>query len=541
MQPLDKTLRNRLESKVKQARDIAEAAARAALEQIGVGEPKAYAHLSDADRELRRKLRIHGRQLGDRLNALGEQELGRLIEEVAYEHWHRMLFARFLAENDLLMDADPDNPVAVSLEECEDLAAAAGAQNGWELAARFAARMLPQIFRTESPVFKIVLPPEYQQKLEHLLAGLPNEVFTASDSLGWVYQFWQAKRKDEIDASGVKIGARELPVVTQLFTEPYMVSFLLDNSLGAWWAARRLTEADLNNAESEVELRGKAAVPGVPLTYLRFVKQDDGAWTPAAGTFDRWPEHLSELKVLDPCCGSGHFLVVVFLMLVTMRRELEGLSAREAVDAVLGDNIHGLELDQRCVELAVFALALTAWRYPDAGGYRPLPELNVACAGLAISTKQEEWLALAGNNPKLQVALEELYNQFKDAPMLGSLINPEIGLGRNSLFELMWEDLGPLLATALRGEKDDEKTEIGVVAHGIIRAAEIMTDHYQLVVTNPPYLTRGKQSDGLKAYIDLHYKRAKHDLANVFLNGALNLRAQVAWFSLSFPRIGCSW
>ena len=74
------------------------------------------------------------------------------------------------------------------------------------------------------------------------MADLPLEVFTASDSLGWVYQFWQAKKKDEVNASEVKIGARELPAVTQLFTEPYMVSFLLDNSLGAWWAARRLTE-----------------------------------------------------------------------------------------------------------------------------------------------------------------------------------------------------------------------------------------------------------------------------------------------------------
>ena len=133
-------------------------------------------------------------------------------------------------------------------------------------------------------------------------------MFTAEDSLGWVYQFWQTKKKDEVNASEVKIGARELPAVTQLFTEPYMVAFLLDNSLGAWWAARRLTEADFKNAGSEDELRTKAALPGVPLKYLRFVKQDDGTWTPAAGTFDGWPEHLRELKALDPCCGSGHFL-----------------------------------------------------------------------------------------------------------------------------------------------------------------------------------------------------------------------------------------
>jgi len=299
--------------------------------------------------------------------------------------------------------------------------------------------MLPQIFRPDSPVFQLELPPEYQQKLERLLDELPSELFQASDSLGWVYQFWQDKRKDEVNASEVKIGARELPAVTQLFTEPYMVSFLLDNSLGAWWAARRLNEDDLKNAKSEEELRHKAALPGVPLEYLRFVRQDDGPWTPAAGTFDGWPEQLSELKTFDPCCGSGHFLVAAFLMLVPMRMELEGLSAREAVDRVLAENIYGLEIDRRCVELAAFALALTAWRYSDAGGYRPLPELNVACSGLAISAKKDEWLALAGENAGLRVALEELYKQFKDAPVLGSLINPETGLTKNPMFEIKWE------------------------------------------------------------------------------------------------------
>jgi len=275
MQPLDKTYRNLLERKVKEARDIAEAAAGAVLVGLGVGDVKPFDHLNDDERHLRRRLRAHGRQLGDLRKAGGEQETGRLREEVAYEHWHRMLFARFLAENDLLMYPDPDDPVAISLEECDDLAGDEGAKNGWELAARYASQMLPQIFRLDSPVLKLNLPPEHQQRLVRLLADLPVEVFTASDSLGWVYQFWQAKKKDEVNASEVKIGARELPAVTQLFTEPYMVSFLLDNALGAWWAKRRLTQDDITSAHSEKDLRAWAAIEGVPLSYLRFVKQDN--------------------------------------------------------------------------------------------------------------------------------------------------------------------------------------------------------------------------------------------------------------------------
>ena len=310
MQPLDKNLRNQLDRTTREARGIAEAAAKAAIEALGVGEATPFSHLSEAERELRRRLRAHGRQLGDLRQAGDLQETSRLIEEVAYEHWHRMLFARFLAENNLLMywPAGDDDPIDVSLQTCQGLLDEGEEQAAsvWELAARFAGRMLPQIFRTGSPVFELSLPPEHELKLERLVAELPAEVFCAADSLGWVYQFWQAENKKRINESEVKIGARELPAVTQLFTEPYMVSFLLDNSLGAWWAARRLSAADFQNARSEDELRTKAAIPGVPLTYLRFVQQEDGIWTPAAGTFDSWPTRLAEHKNLDPCCGSGH-------------------------------------------------------------------------------------------------------------------------------------------------------------------------------------------------------------------------------------------
>lgn len=535
MQPLEKTLRNKLELTVKNARDIAEVAARAALEQLGVGEASPFAYLSEDQKVLRRKLRAHGRQLGDKRDSKTEkQEIFRLIEEVAYEHWHRMLFARFLAENNLLMH--PDYQVAVTLEECEDLAAAKGTKNGWELSSIYAARMLPQIFRPDSPVFQLMLSPEHQQKLERLLADFPSEVFTASDSLGWVYQFWQAKKKSEVNASEVKIGSRELPAVTQLFTEPYMVSFLLDNSLGAWWAARRLTKEDLKKTSNEEELRQKASLPGVPLEYLRFIKTDTGVWAPAAGTFDSWPEHLSELKTLDPCGGSGHFLVAALLMLVPMRMEMEGLTPREAVDTVLHDNLHGLEIDQRCVELAAFALALTAWCYPNAGGYRILPELNVACSGLSISAKKEEWMALVGDDANLKVALEILYEQFIQAPVLGSLINPETSFSKGNVIGIKWENVAPLLTKAFSNEHDDEKTEMGVVAQGIVKAATLLTGKYYWVVTNVPYLVRGKQNDILRDYCESKYTASKNDLATTFFDRCIEYCNKGGTTSIVLPQ-----
>jgi hypothetical protein len=499
MTALFTALRNKLENTVKAARDVAEEAARAAVEQLGVQLKEKPAYLDNDQAQLRIRLRAHAKQLGDARNQNGGQAINHLIVETAYEQWHRMLFARFLAENYLLMHP---TGVAVSLAECEELAPDEGAVNGWELAGRYAARMLPQIFRPDSPVLQLHLAPEFQKRLEKLLADLDSEIFTATDSLGWVYQFWQSKKKDAVNRSEVKIGADELPAVTQLFTEPYMVHFLLHNSLGAWWVVNHPDEP----------------CP-VELTYLRIM--EDG--TPAGGKYEGWPKRLAELKVMDPCCGSGHFLVAAFLMLVAMRMQEEGLSAQDACDAVLRDNIHGLEIDQRCVEIAAFALALAAWSYPDAGGYRDLREMHLACSGLAVSAKREEWLALAGDDQKFRLGMGQLYDLFADAPVLGSLIRPD-RLGKGSAFIAGYSELKPFLNKALEKEVADddcEAQELGVAAQGLARAVELLADKYHLVVTNVPYLSSVKHCDKLKEFCERWYSKSKSDLANVFLDRCL--------------------
>ena len=535
MKTLSPTHRKQLERTVADARDVAESGSRAALESLAVHSREAFAHMTQQQRKLRRRLRAHARQLGDRRDARsGTQAIKRLVRECAYEHWHGMLFARFLAENGLLME--PGLRVAVTLDECEELAKDEGIDK-WALAARFAQRMLPQVFRPDHPLFEVRLAREHRMKLEGLVEGLPGEVFSASDSLGWVYQFWQARKKAEVNRSEAKVGADELPAVTQLFTEPYMVSFLLDNSLGAWWAARQLTSYDLEKAETEVELRGKASIPGVPLDYLRFVRCEDeagkGGWRIGAGAFDGWPKHLAEFKVLDPCCGSGHFLVAVLLMLVPIRMALEGLDAREAVDAVLGDNLYGLELDPRCVELAAFALALAAWTYPGAGGYRSLPELNLACSGLSVGAVKERWTELAAGRHNLRIALNWMYDEFREAPALGSLLNPAAA---DAAKLVDWPVLSAVLADALAKEESDERRETAVAARGLVRAAELLSKQYHWVTTNVPYLARRKQGDALQCFSERQYPAAKKDLATVFLERCLELCAEGGTVSLVLPQ-----
>ncbi len=577
-QTLAKPLRSQLENTVKAARDIAETAAQAAINQLGVGEAKAPEHLNDEQKHLRRRLRAHGRQLGDSKHVNDTQEIRRLVWETAYEHWHRMLFARFLAENHLLM-WEPGAPV--TLAECAELAndpdVNMRAKSGWDLAGKLAARMLPQVFKSQSPVFALSFAPEHQRELEKLLNNLPSEVFQASDSLGWVYQFWQAKRKDEVNNSEVKIGADELPAVTQLFTEPYMVEFLLHNSLGAWWVTRHpdkpcpveLTylrtvpspshqggEGETTPAADQPRHSGMDAGIQRPGTASEPLMPELGE-IPAAGKFEGWPDSLAEFTLLDPCCGSGHFLVAAFLMLVPMRMVAEGLSAKEAVDAVLRDNLHGLELDARCVELAVFALALAAWKYPNLPspsdgrgvggegvplGYRELPKLNIACCGLAVTGKEADWLALAGDDEHLQRGMKALYDAFQDAPLLGSLIDPQRAAS-GDLITADFAELAPLLSEALAKETPSAETEEGeelsetvIAAQGLAEAARLLAKKYHLVITNVPYLTRGKQSEKLKKFCETHYSNAKNDLANVFLERCLQLSRKQGVVQIVMPQ-----
>jgi N-6 DNA Methylase len=518
MSSLSTTLRRQLESACKQARTIASIGARKALEALAVQEPDPYRHMNDVQRDLRRKLRDQARQLGDAESQTrrGAREIKHLVEKLAYDQWHRLLFARYLVENNLLIS--PEHGVSVSLDDCEELAPSLGLKDAWAVAARFAVKELPEIFRADDPAGAVELPAEDRKPLIQLVTGLPVEVFTASDSLGWCYQFWQAERKDEVNAAGNKIGADELPAITQLFTEDYMVDFLLDNTLGAWHAGKVLAakSALAETAQSEEELRNAVALPGCPWQYLRFIQQD-GKWTPAAGTFDGWPKTAKELTCLDPCMGSGHFVVAMFERLVALRMAEEKRDEAATVAAVIRDNLFGLEIDPRCTQIGAFNLALAAWRRV---GHCALPSMNLACSGLAPNTKQEEWLNLAGDNEKLRNGMELLYGLFKDAPVLGSLINPRAAEG--DLLVAGFHELRPLLEKVLEQEKkDDAAREMAVTARGLTRATEILADQFTLVATNVPYLGRGRQNAILQNYSARVHPDAKADLATCFVERCL--------------------
>ncbi|MFM7583515.1 MAG: Eco57I restriction-modification methylase domain-containing protein, partial [Caldilinea sp.] len=192
--------------------------------------------------------------------------------------------------------------------------------------------------------------------------------------------------------------------------------------------------------------------------------------------------------------------------------------------------------------------ALAAWCYPDAGGYRPLPPLKLACSGLAVAAKKEEWLALAQQaadvlreqtpsllpdigkesiwHTQLKAGMAGLYDLFQDAPVLGSLIDPRRMAG--DFFRADYAQVADLLRQTLADEdsrsptvREGDAYELGVAAQGLAEAATLLAGRYHWVVTNVPYLARGKQDEPLRDFCEATFPEAKQDLATVFLERCL--------------------
>src|SRR5579884_2280423 len=516
MTTLASALRKQLENTVRKARTIADDAAADVIERLGIAAAEAPAHLSEAQKALRCRLRAHARALGDRRAPDRAMTTRHLAEAAAYEHWHRMLFGRFLVERSLLIH--PRHGVPIARDELKELAEEEGFADEWALVERFAAPNLPGVFKPDDPVLALELDPHFQAGLRALVTELSEDVFAADDSLGWTYQFWRADEKKRVNDAQVKIGADELPAVTQLFTEPYMVKFLLHNTLGAWWAGKVLAgRPDLaREAEDESALREACALPGVDWEYLRFVREADGngSWRPAAGTFSGWPRRAAEITYLDPCCGSGHFLVEVFAILAALRQAEEGLPPADAARAVLRDNLHGLEIDGRCVQIAAFSVALAAWRL--AGGQVRLPVPHIAWVGAPPPLPKSEFVALANGDAESQRGLAALHDLFRQAPFLGSLIELTGGdlIDPTRIARLDQSIAAPV--EKMRGA-EPERAEGALAARGMADAAAILARRFTLLATNPPFLGRGKQEAALADYLAARFASAKADLATAML------------------------
>ena len=305
--------------------------------------------------------------------------------------------------------------------------------------------------------------------------------------IGWFYQYYISEKHDAVvDPLHGKVVAKEdIPAATQLFTTDWVVRYILDNSLGRYWIERH---PDSKLAEK--------------LTY--FV-------TPKDGVIPTVNESISpeELKVLDPCVGSGHFLSYAFDILLEIYREY-GWSDRDAAKSIIENNLYGLDIDDRAAQLACFAVMMKARKYN-----RRIINADTKLHILAMqdSTVMTDELIrfVAGRDASFRNDLNELRIIFNNAKEYGSIISvPQLH------YDALYARIREIESAPVESLIDVQYQRSAIEELlPLIQQAEILAGKYDVVATNPPYMN--KYSARLKAYIGEHYEEYKGDLFSVFV------------------------
>ena len=318
-------------------------------------------------------------------------------------------------------------------------------------------------------------------------AILPEVADSGVEVIGWLYQFYISEKKDEVMGKTVK--TEDIPAATQLFTPDWIVRYLVENSLGRLWMQNQ---------------------PGSKLAetmeyYIPATEQDADFLKVMS------PE---ELKVCDPCCGSGHMLTYAFDLLEKIYEEA-GFSPREIPSLILKNNLYGLEIDSRAGELAAFALTMKAREYDSRFLRRenaPKPNIYILQNVSLTEDEQTEYLNFIG--PDLFTsALQTTFRQFEKADCFGSLIVPQLTNAAAMLAELESRDVADQLL--LSGIHTRVLT--------VLRQVEYLSPKYHVVVTNPPYMGGKGMNADLKKFAEAKYPDSKSDLFAMFIERCLEL------------------
>lgn len=316
---------------------------------------------------------------------------------------------------------------------------------------------------------------------------LTEDVCNDVEVIGWLYQFYISERKDEVFAGfkkGKKAGVDEIPAATQLFTPHWIVRYLLENSLGRLWM--------LNRPAS------------------RLVDQMDYYIAPIDEETDflnvSGPE---ELTVIDPACGSGHMLTYAFDLLYAIYEE-EGYAPSEIPTLILTHNLHGTEIDSRAGALAAFALTMKA-RAKDRRFLARSEVQPKICViePISFTPDELELLLIKGGD---RGAEEAFWNQFRDADVLGSLIQPDVDATRQS-------------SAVLDGLKELEGTlyyDTLSRARKAVAQAEVLCRKYSVVTANPPYMGAKNMNLRLANFAKNNFPNSKSDLFAMFVERCLD-------------------
>ena len=381
---------------------------------------------------------------------------------------------------------------------------------------------LPNMFERMGGYTEMLLPNNILRQdsvLGHMISDIPEEDWQdAVQIIGWLYQYYNTELKDDTFAQlkkNVKITKERIPAATQLFTPDWIVRYMVENSLGRLWL----------EGHPNAELRGGWKY------YLDEAEQEPEVEAQLVGLREEYktikPE---EIKVIDPCMGSGHILVYAFDVLMQIYTAA-GWDQREAAQSILKNNLFGLDIDDRAAQLAYFAVMMKARQYDRRLLTRGIqPNIYSIRESNGIQAMTIEYFHK--NDPKLKTDIESVITEMRDAKEYGSILNitPVDFAGLYARFDEIRNDINMMQMSAL-----DELLPL-------VKCAELLAQKYDVVVTNPPYMAVSNAGAKVNDYVKKNFPDSKADMFAVFIercgqmakkDGYQAMITQHAWMFLS--------
>ncbi|MGU8948303.1 BREX-1 system adenine-specific DNA-methyltransferase PglX [Clostridium perfringens] len=391
-------------------------------------------------------------------------------------------------------------------------------------------KIIPQMFEKISDYTELLLPDNLLEEgsvIRRIVSDIEEEDWKEEvEIIGWMYQYYISEKKDEVFAGlkkNIKITKENIPAATQLFTPKWIVKYMVENSLGRLWLEGHPNEElqkswkyYLEEAEQEPEVEEE----------LKKIREEHSKLTP------------EDIKVLDPCMGSGHILVYAFDVLYEIYKTA-GYSEREIPRKILQNNLYGLDIDDRAAQLASFALIMKARHY-NRRLFREIQreelDLNLCSIQESNGIGKEAIEYFSNGNKELQEDVEYLVKVFTDAKEYGSILEVE-----KVTFEAIKERLKEIADDNNLMFGDYRKILLEKLPT-LVKQAEIMSRKYEICVTNPPYIGTKGMNNKLVKYLKDNFEDSKYDLFAVFMevdklylkkNGYISMINQHSWMFLS--------
>ena len=402
--------------------------------------------------------------------------------------------------------------------------------------------ILPGMFQTIADYTELLLPDNLLREgsvVEQMISQIPEDNWQdAVQIIGWLYQYYNSEKKDEVFTAlkkNVKITKENIPAATQLFTPDWIVRYMVENSLGRLWVEGHPDAKAqlLPTPEEQVAYTAGSRDPEDTKWhyYLEEAQQEPQVQAQLAEIRKQYADLTPEqIKVIDPCCGSGHILAYLFDVLVQIY-ENYGYTPRDAVTSILRNNLYGLDIDDRAAQLAYFAVMMKARRY-DRRFFSHTTQPHVYAIEESNRIEKPDVEYFCNGKPELNDAMHTILTQLYDAKEYGSILT------------ITPQDWDALYARfdEVADESSFHRESIRKKLLPLVRVAQTLAQKYDVVVTNPPYMGASNMNSDLSEYVKKYYSDSKSDLFAVFIevcsrmakqNGYQAMITQHAWMFLS--------